>query len=178
MDVMNSVAVNGPVTNGPRSLRVRSMSLNNKALCDILNEIQLCPSEMSEGTLRCLPPTSETIQTKPFPIRGTIIVLHIDFPCNVLELGRLHYNPPPVQRQLNFRACLKFDQLSRLLGSSKLLHLCRFFCIFLPNICSFTSAQLDRKQNFESKIIQFIFSFSFLLSAIIFLFCANWIEKV
>lgn len=34
------------------------------------HELNLCPSVMSPETKRLLPPTSETIMTKPFPIRG------------------------------------------------------------------------------------------------------------
>lgn len=33
-------------------------------------ELNLCPSAMSPETKRLLPPTSETIMTKPFPVRG------------------------------------------------------------------------------------------------------------
>lgn len=53
------------------SLRVRTTSLtatNNEF--SVFSEIQLCPSVMSEDTKKMLPPTTETILTKPFPIRG------------------------------------------------------------------------------------------------------------
>ncbi|XP_061510537.1 6-phosphofructo-2-kinase/fructose-2,6-bisphosphatase isoform X4 [Anopheles gambiae] len=54
-----------------RSLRVRTSSQSGgKQYGEALSEIQLCPSVMSEGTRKMLPPTTETIQTKPFPIRG------------------------------------------------------------------------------------------------------------
>lgn len=53
-----------------RSLRVRTSSQSGKQPGEVLSEIQLCPSVMSEGTRKMLPPTTETIQTKPFPIRG------------------------------------------------------------------------------------------------------------
>uniref|UniRef100_A0A182PM04 Uncharacterized protein n=1 Tax=Anopheles epiroticus TaxID=199890 RepID=A0A182PM04_9DIPT len=54
-----------------RSLRVRTSSQSGgKQNGEALSEIQLCPSVMSEGTRKMLPPTTETIQTKPFPIRG------------------------------------------------------------------------------------------------------------
>ncbi|XP_060803208.1 6-phosphofructo-2-kinase/fructose-2,6-bisphosphatase isoform X2 [Amyelois transitella] len=49
------------------SLRVRGVNVyseNNK------RELILCPSVMSPETKRLLPPTTETIMTKPFPIRG------------------------------------------------------------------------------------------------------------
>uniref|UniRef100_A0A182YBS0 Uncharacterized protein n=1 Tax=Anopheles stephensi TaxID=30069 RepID=A0A182YBS0_ANOST len=53
-----------------RSLRVRTSSQSGgKQYGEALSEIQLCPSVMSEGTRKMLPPTTETIQTKPFPIR-------------------------------------------------------------------------------------------------------------
>ncbi|XP_062563270.1 6-phosphofructo-2-kinase/fructose-2,6-bisphosphatase isoform X4 [Armigeres subalbatus] len=54
-----------------RSLRVRTSSTSGKYNDGgPLSEIQLCPSVMSEDTKKMLPPTTETIQTKPFPIRG------------------------------------------------------------------------------------------------------------
>ncbi|XP_055531439.1 6-phosphofructo-2-kinase/fructose-2,6-bisphosphatase isoform X1 [Wyeomyia smithii] len=54
-----------------RSLRVRTSSQSGKfSENNVLSEIQLCPSVMSEDTRKMLPPTTETIQTKPFPIRG------------------------------------------------------------------------------------------------------------
>lgn len=54
-----------------RSLRVRTSSQSGKYNDGgALSEIQLCPSVMSEDTKKMLPPTTETIQTKPFPIRG------------------------------------------------------------------------------------------------------------
>lgn len=34
------------------------------------SEVWLCTSVMSPETKRCVPPTTDTIQTKPFPIRG------------------------------------------------------------------------------------------------------------
>ncbi|XP_021706730.1 6-phosphofructo-2-kinase/fructose-2,6-bisphosphatase isoform X1 [Aedes aegypti] len=54
-----------------RSLRVRTSSTSGKYNDGgPISEIQLCPSVMSEDTKKMLPPTTETIQTKPFPIRG------------------------------------------------------------------------------------------------------------
>lgn len=59
-----------PVTNGTRpSLRVRTIS-SSIVDVDKLSEIKKCPSVMSEKTKKMLPPNSNTIQTKPFPIRG------------------------------------------------------------------------------------------------------------
>uniref|UniRef100_A0A336K5E0 CSON000405 protein n=1 Tax=Culicoides sonorensis TaxID=179676 RepID=A0A336K5E0_CULSO len=57
---------------GTRSLRMRTNSrrLSNSEEKQIKNEIQLCPSVMSEHTKKMLPPNSERIQTKPFPVRG------------------------------------------------------------------------------------------------------------
>uniref|UniRef100_A0A182XFS0 Uncharacterized protein n=1 Tax=Anopheles quadriannulatus TaxID=34691 RepID=A0A182XFS0_ANOQN len=57
-----------------RSLRVRTSSQSGgKQYGEALSEIQLCPSVMSEGTRKMLPPTTETIQTKPFPIRVRVL---------------------------------------------------------------------------------------------------------
>uniref|UniRef100_A0A182R1B9 Uncharacterized protein n=1 Tax=Anopheles farauti TaxID=69004 RepID=A0A182R1B9_9DIPT len=57
-----------------RSLRVRTSSQSGgKQYGEALSEIQLCPSVMSEGTRKMLPPTTETIQTKPFPIRAVCV---------------------------------------------------------------------------------------------------------
>lgn len=53
------------------SLRMRNS--NSKSGCGELfnkNEVKLCPSVMSAETKRLLPPTTETVLTKPFPIRG------------------------------------------------------------------------------------------------------------
>lgn len=60
-----------PPSSAARSLRVRTSSQSGKYNeFAVLNEIQLCPSVMSEDTRKMLPPTTETIQCKPFPIRG------------------------------------------------------------------------------------------------------------
>lgn len=60
------------VSNGP-SLRLRggvnSNSDNKK------HDLNMCTSVMSPETKRLLPPTSETIMTKPFPIRGNSVVI-------------------------------------------------------------------------------------------------------
>lgn len=58
------------VTNGV-SLRVR----NSNSTCRPYDsckasEVRSCPSVMSPETKRLLPPNTETVQTKPFPIRG------------------------------------------------------------------------------------------------------------
>lgn len=55
------------LTNG--SLRVRNGTLNQ----DEKKEVQECPSVMSPETKRLLPPNTETVQTKPFPIRGKVL---------------------------------------------------------------------------------------------------------
>ncbi|KAM8720912.1 hypothetical protein ACLKA7_006884 [Drosophila subpalustris] len=55
------------------SLRVRTTSLNQlKKTADLAieNELHVCPSVMSDELRKLLPPTSETVMTKPFPIRG------------------------------------------------------------------------------------------------------------
>lgn len=54
-----------------RSLRVRTSSIGT----DVANELQLCPSAMSADTKKMLPPTSTTIMTKPFPIRGKYFIV-------------------------------------------------------------------------------------------------------
>lgn len=72
-----------PPTNTPqssrRSVRMRTISAGtsplNGSITDILNEIRLCPSVMSPETKKMLPPTTETIMTKPFPIRGESIYI-------------------------------------------------------------------------------------------------------
>lgn len=68
---MDVITCNNTMPNGTPSLRVRTNSrLTASDEKIILNEIQLCPSVMSERTKKMLPPNSERIQTKPFPIRG------------------------------------------------------------------------------------------------------------
>lgn len=70
------------ITSTP-SLRMRTISSNN--VDDQLNEIKKCPSRMSESTKKMLPPNSNTVQTKPFPIYGKFIVtLQIFFQRNNL----------------------------------------------------------------------------------------------
>ncbi|KPI95754.1 hypothetical protein RR46_11467 [Papilio xuthus] len=56
-------------TNGP-SLRLRG-GVNNHSDSK-KHELNLCTSVMSAETKRLLPPTTETIMTKPFPIRGKL----------------------------------------------------------------------------------------------------------
>ncbi|XP_063704058.1 6-phosphofructo-2-kinase/fructose-2,6-bisphosphatase [Culicoides brevitarsis] len=69
MDVIT--CANNVPSSGKPSLRVRTNSRITAADEKIiLSEIQLCPSVMSEQTKKMLPPHSERIQTKPFPIRG------------------------------------------------------------------------------------------------------------
>ncbi|KAM3957123.1 6-phosphofructo-2-kinase/fructose-2,6-biphosphatase isoform 2-T2 [Aphomia sociella] len=55
------------VVNGSPSLRLRGGVYNSDSK---KYELNLCPSVMSPETQRLLPPTTETIMTKPFPIRG------------------------------------------------------------------------------------------------------------
>lgn len=62
------------------SLRMRNGNCagNSKSGCGefyMKNEVKMCPSVMSPETKRLLPPTTDTVPTKPFPIRGE----HIDF---------------------------------------------------------------------------------------------------
>ncbi|XP_074026245.1 6-phosphofructo-2-kinase/fructose-2,6-biphosphatase isoform X2 [Leptinotarsa decemlineata] len=56
------------------SLRVRHGNCNGtgqfKNINQKINEVKSCPSVMSPETKRLLPPNTETVQTKPFPIRG------------------------------------------------------------------------------------------------------------
>ncbi|XP_063624430.1 6-phosphofructo-2-kinase/fructose-2,6-bisphosphatase isoform X4 [Cydia splendana] len=52
------------VLNASPSLRQRGVSASEN------HELNQCPSVMSPETKRLLPPTTETIMTKPFPIRG------------------------------------------------------------------------------------------------------------
>lgn len=55
-------------TNGSPSLRLRGGV--NSTSDSKKHEINQCTSDMSPETQRLLPPTTETIMTKPFPIRG------------------------------------------------------------------------------------------------------------
>lgn len=54
------------------SLRVRNSSYVGSGSYDCckVSEMRSCPSVMSPETKRLLPPNTETVQTKPFPIRG------------------------------------------------------------------------------------------------------------
>lgn len=55
------------------SLRVRNSSYAALSDCckgKVTTEVRGCPSVMSPETKRLLPPNTETVQTKPFPIRG------------------------------------------------------------------------------------------------------------
>lgn len=56
------------------SLRVRNTNCVGSGLYDCCkaSEVRMCPSAMSPETKRLLPPNTETVQTKPFPIRGKI----------------------------------------------------------------------------------------------------------
>lgn len=61
------------------SLRVRNSSRIGSGLCKNFNckisEVRSCPSVMSPETKRLLPPNTETVQTKPFPIRGKFFMI-------------------------------------------------------------------------------------------------------
>ncbi|KAF2884529.1 hypothetical protein ILUMI_21645 [Ignelater luminosus] len=54
------------------SLRVRNSNFIGSGSYDCckVSEVRSCPSVMSPETKRLLPPNTETVQTKPFPIRG------------------------------------------------------------------------------------------------------------
>ncbi|XP_025836228.1 6-phosphofructo-2-kinase/fructose-2,6-bisphosphatase [Agrilus planipennis] len=54
------------------SLRVRNSNFVGSGPYDYdkVREVRACPSVMSPETKRLLPPNTETVQTKPFPIRG------------------------------------------------------------------------------------------------------------
>lgn len=59
------------------SLRVRNSTCigsgpYNKNCNYKISEVKSCPSVMSPETKRLLPPNTETVQTKPFPIRGKL----------------------------------------------------------------------------------------------------------
>lgn len=64
----------------------RLMELYNSfpvpTLCDcrVEEKMRICDLEigMSDATYRHIPPTSETIQTKPFPIRGMNLLFHFN----------------------------------------------------------------------------------------------------
>lgn len=72
------------------SLRVRTTSLNQlKKTADmaIENELHVCPSVMSEELRKLLPPTSETVMTKPFPIRGERTIADCTTPHVIAMVG-------------------------------------------------------------------------------------------
>lgn len=59
------------MTSSP-SLRVRTTSVGKY---NDIYDIQLCEHEIPADTEKMLPPTTETILTKPFPIRGKFYIL-------------------------------------------------------------------------------------------------------
>ncbi|XP_055857355.1 6-phosphofructo-2-kinase/fructose-2,6-bisphosphatase 1 [Episyrphus balteatus] len=72
------------------SLRVRTKSLNQLKKCTEVaaeSELHLCPSVMSEDTRKMLPPTSETVMTKPFPIRGERAITDVSAPHVIAMVG-------------------------------------------------------------------------------------------
>lgn len=78
-----------PYSTSP-SLRVRTTSLNQlkkTADINIENELHVCPSEMSDELRKLLPPTSETVMTKPFPIRGERAISDVSTPHVIAMVG-------------------------------------------------------------------------------------------
>lgn len=73
--------------NNSPSLRLRTTTVGNTKVKEISNEIQLCPSVMSEEVKKMLPPTSETVMTKPFPIRGERTINEVTAPHVVAMVG-------------------------------------------------------------------------------------------
>ncbi|KAI8120407.1 6-bisphosphatase 1, 6-phosphofructo-2-kinase/fructose-2 [Lucilia cuprina] len=72
------------------SLRVRTTSLNQlKKTADLVieNELHVCPSEMPDELRKLLPPTSETVMTKPFPIRGERAISDVSTPHVIAMVG-------------------------------------------------------------------------------------------
>ncbi|XP_030569694.1 6-phosphofructo-2-kinase/fructose-2,6-bisphosphatase 1 [Drosophila novamexicana] len=72
------------------SLRVRTTSLNQlKKTADLAieNELHVCPSIMSDELRKLLPPTSETVMTKPFPIRGERTIADCTTPHVIAMVG-------------------------------------------------------------------------------------------
>lgn len=72
------------------SLRVRTTSLNQlKKTADLAieNELHVCPSEMPDELRKLLPPTSETVMTKPFPIRGERAISDVSTPHVIAMVG-------------------------------------------------------------------------------------------
>ncbi|XP_062138323.1 6-phosphofructo-2-kinase/fructose-2,6-bisphosphatase 1 isoform X2 [Drosophila sulfurigaster albostrigata] len=72
------------------SLRVRTTSLNQlKKTADLAieNELHVCPSVMSDELRKLLPPTSETVMTKPFPIRGERTIADCTTPHVIAMVG-------------------------------------------------------------------------------------------
>ncbi|XP_075158989.1 6-phosphofructo-2-kinase/fructose-2,6-biphosphatase [Haematobia irritans] len=78
-----------PYSTSP-SLRVRTTSLNQlKKTADLAieNELHVCPSEMPDELRKLLPPTSETVMTKPFPIRGERALSDVATPHVIAMVG-------------------------------------------------------------------------------------------
>uniref|UniRef100_A0A1I8P6R5 6-phosphofructo-2-kinase domain-containing protein n=1 Tax=Stomoxys calcitrans TaxID=35570 RepID=A0A1I8P6R5_STOCA len=78
-----------PYSTSP-SLRVRTTSLNQlKKTADLAieNELHVCPSEMPDELRKLLPPTSETVMTKPFPIRGERAISDVATPHVIAMVG-------------------------------------------------------------------------------------------
>lgn len=72
------------------SLRVRTTSLNQlkkTAELAIENELHVCPSVMPDELRKLLPPTSETVMTKPFPIRGERAISDVSTPHVIAMVG-------------------------------------------------------------------------------------------
>ncbi|XP_039958947.1 6-phosphofructo-2-kinase/fructose-2,6-bisphosphatase 1 isoform X1 [Bactrocera tryoni] len=72
------------------SLRVRTTSLNQlKKTADLAigNELHVCPSVMSDELRKLLPPTSETVMTKPFPVRGERAITDVTTPHVIAMVG-------------------------------------------------------------------------------------------
>lgn len=72
------------------SLRVRTTSLNQlKKTTDLAieNELHVCPSVMSDELKKLLPPTSDTVLTKPFPIRGERAITDCTTPHVIAMVG-------------------------------------------------------------------------------------------
>nr|CAI5862522.1 unnamed protein product [Callosobruchus analis] len=60
-----------------------------------ISEVKSCPSVMSPETKRLLPPNTETVQTKPFPIRAVRFILKFPIPSNCLTL-----QPPKLNEEV------------------------------------------------------------------------------
>ncbi|KAF7269755.1 hypothetical protein GWI33_017211 [Rhynchophorus ferrugineus] len=78
----------------------------------IIEEVKACPSVMSPETKRLLPPNTETVQTKPFPIRGMYGITKIKVNKRIfirrdraaigpVRIAGTYFRPPPTMTNID-----------------------------------------------------------------------------